>query len=90
MTSNYVHHEIFPLGADATPYRLLTTEHVRTRQVDGREILEVDAPGADACSPTRRCATSSTCCAPATSPSCARSSTTRKPRPTTASSPSSC
>ena len=44
MNSNYVHHEIFPLGPDATPYRLLTTEHVATREVDGREILEVDAP----------------------------------------------
>lgn len=44
MSSNYIHHEIFPLGPDATPYRLLTTEHVRSRQVgDDREILEVDA-----------------------------------------------
>lgn len=43
MSSNYVHHEIFPLGADVTPYRLLTTDHVATRQVDGREILQVDA-----------------------------------------------
>ncbi len=42
MTSNYVHHEIFPLGSDTTPYRLLTTEHVTARDVDGREILEVD------------------------------------------------
>lgn len=42
MSSNYVHHEIFPLGADTTPYRLLTTEHVTARDVDGREILEVD------------------------------------------------
>ena len=42
MVSNYVHHEIFPLGEDTTPYRQLTSEHVRTRQVDGREILEVD------------------------------------------------
>ncbi len=43
MSSNYVHHEIFPLGADTTPYRLLTTEHVTARDVDGREILEVDS-----------------------------------------------
>jgi fumarate hydratase class I len=42
MTENYIHHEMFPLGADTTPYRLLTSEHVGTRQVDGREILEVD------------------------------------------------
>ena len=43
MSSNYVHHEMFPLGEDTTPYRQLTTEHVATREVDGREILEVDA-----------------------------------------------
>ncbi|HYN39859.1 MAG TPA: fumarate hydratase, partial [Rhodospirillales bacterium] len=43
MSANYIHHEIFPLGADATPYRLLSTEHVTTRAVDGREILQVDA-----------------------------------------------
>jgi fumarate hydratase class I len=44
MISNYVHHEMFPLGADTTPYRLLTRDHVGMRKVDGREILEVDTP----------------------------------------------
>ena len=39
MSSNYLHHEMFPMGADATPYRLLTRDHVGTRKVDGREIL---------------------------------------------------
>ena len=34
MTENYIHHEMFPLGDDTTPYRLLTSEHVGTRQVD--------------------------------------------------------
>lgn len=43
MSSNYIHHEIFPLGADNTPYRLLTSEGVTSRSVDGREILEVDS-----------------------------------------------
>src|SRR5512132_2246098 len=42
MSSNYLHHEMFALGEDSTPYRLLTRDHVRTRRLDGREILEVD------------------------------------------------
>ena len=44
MGNNYIHHEIFPLGPDTTPYRLLTTDHVAIREVNGREILEIDAP----------------------------------------------
>jgi fumarate hydratase, class I len=43
MSSTYVHHEIFPLGEDTTPYRLLSIDHVATKRVDGREVLEVDA-----------------------------------------------
>ena len=34
---------IFELGDDSTPYRLLTREHVRTRDVGGKRVLEVDA-----------------------------------------------
>ncbi len=41
--SDYVHHEMFPLGEDKTPYRLLTTDYVSTVDFDGREILKVDA-----------------------------------------------
>ena len=40
--SQFVHHEMFPLGADATPYRLLTTDHVSTVDVDGRKVLKVE------------------------------------------------
>ena len=29
MSSNYLHHEMFPLGADTTPYRLLTARSRR-------------------------------------------------------------
>ena len=32
---------VFELGADDTPYRLLTKDHVSTRDVGGRTILEV-------------------------------------------------
>jgi len=34
--------ELLPLGPDDTPYRLLTTEGVRTLDVGGRSFLEVD------------------------------------------------
>lgn len=40
MGNNDIHHEIFLLGPDTTPYRLLTTDHVATREVNGREILK--------------------------------------------------
>ena len=41
--SDYVHHEMFPMGEDKTPYRLLTTDFVSTVDFDGREILKVDS-----------------------------------------------
>ena len=41
--SDYVHHEMFPLGEDKTPYRLLTTDFVSTVNFDGREMLKVDS-----------------------------------------------
>jgi fumarate hydratase class I len=41
----FVHQPIFELGADTTPYRLLTKDHVATREVAGHTILEV-APAA--------------------------------------------
>ena len=34
---------LFELGDDPTPYRLLTKDHVRTLDVGGRRILQVDA-----------------------------------------------
>jgi fumarate hydratase class I len=40
--NDYLHHEMFPLGEDTTPYRLLTTDYVSTVTLDGREILKVD------------------------------------------------
>ena len=41
--SDYVHHEMFPLGEDTTPYRLLTTDYVSTVNFDGRQFLKVDS-----------------------------------------------
>lgn len=40
--SDFVYHPPFPLGPDATEYRLVTTEGVSTTEFEGREILKVD------------------------------------------------
>ncbi len=40
--SDFVYQEMFALGEDTTPYRLLTTDYVETVAVDGAEILKVD------------------------------------------------
>jgi len=36
------YHEIFPLGEDTTPYRLLTRDHVGVEKFRGREVLTVE------------------------------------------------
>jgi len=41
--SKYVHHDMFPLGADTTtPWRLLSTDSVGTAHFEGETILKVD------------------------------------------------
>ncbi len=40
--SDYIHHEMFPLGPDETPYRQLTADHVGTTTLAGRTVLTVD------------------------------------------------
>jgi fumarate hydratase, class I len=40
--SEYVHQEMFTLGEDTTPYRLLTKDYVSTAQFEGRTVLKVD------------------------------------------------
>ena len=39
---DFQYQELLPLGADETPYRLVTTEGVSTTVVDGRTILKVE------------------------------------------------
>ena len=39
--SDFQYHEMFPLGADETEYRLLSTDHVSTETFDGQEILKI-------------------------------------------------
>ncbi|MBT4888740.1 MAG: fumarate hydratase [Rhodospirillales bacterium] len=41
--SEFVHHEMFPLSGEEPEYRLLTTDYVKTIEVDGQEILKVDS-----------------------------------------------
>ncbi len=40
--SDSAFHELFPLGEDTTDYRLITTDHVGTADLDGQEILTVE------------------------------------------------
>ena len=40
--SDYVHHEMFPLGEDETDYRLVTADHVGIERFNGEEILTVE------------------------------------------------
>ena len=40
--SDFVHHDLFPMGEDKTPYRLLTKDHVQTASFDGQSVLKVD------------------------------------------------
>lgn len=43
--SEFNYQEPFPLGTDTTEYRLLTREHVKVTECNGRRILEVDPQG---------------------------------------------
>ena len=40
--SDFQYHEMFPLSADETEYRLLSTDYVSTGTFDGEEILKID------------------------------------------------
>ena len=42
--NDFVFHELFPLGADETPYRKLTGDHVRQARFDGDAVLKVELP----------------------------------------------
>ena len=43
--SDFVYHELLPVGKDDTPYRHLTADFVSTGTFEGREILKVDSAG---------------------------------------------
>ena len=40
--SDYVHHEMFPLGQVTTPWRKLSGDYVETAEFEGRTVLKVD------------------------------------------------
>lgn len=40
--ADFLYSDLLPTGPDTTPYRLVTTEGVRTVEVDGRTFLQVD------------------------------------------------
>ena len=40
--SDYVHHTMFPLGGDETPYRKLTDQYVSVSEFEGKEIIKID------------------------------------------------
>ncbi len=40
--AGFAYQELLPVGADETPYRLLTADHVSTFSAGGRKFLEVD------------------------------------------------
>ncbi len=43
--SDFVYHELLPVGKDDTPYRHLTADFVSTATFEGRDILKVDSAG---------------------------------------------
>jgi fumarate hydratase, class I len=43
--SEWTYSKLFQLGDDETPYRKITSDHVRVIQVDGRSVLKVDDAG---------------------------------------------
>ncbi len=43
--AEFIYQEPFPVGEDATEYRLLTKEHVNVVECDGRKILKIDPKG---------------------------------------------
>ncbi len=40
--TEYMHHTMFPLGPDETPYRKLTDDYVSVGEFDGRPVLKID------------------------------------------------
>ena len=40
--SEFKYETLFPLGEDITKYRLLTKEHIRIKEFEGKEMLMVE------------------------------------------------
>ena len=88
-TESFSYTELLPLGPDETQYRLVTTEGVSTFETPAGTFLHVE-PAAITTLTAAAMHDIAHFLRPATSPSCARCSTIRRPATTTASSPSTC
>ena len=58
----YKHTPLFPLGADTTPYKKITTDGVRVEKVLGKDMLVVSREALRALSARPRSATSTIIC----------------------------
>eukprot|EP01061_Rhynchopus_euleeides_P047411 TRINITY_DN9491_c0_g1_i1.p1 TRINITY_DN9491_c0_g1~~TRINITY_DN9491_c0_g1_i1.p1 ORF type:complete len:561 (+),score=245.95 TRINITY_DN9491_c0_g1_i1:32-1714(+) len=45
LTKEFHHQDLFPLGEDTTPYKLVTKDHVKVVELGGREFLDIEAEG---------------------------------------------
>ena len=43
--SNFAYHDMFPIGADETPYRKITSDYVDVQSLGGQDILTIDPKG---------------------------------------------
>ena len=77
---------MFPLGADETPYRRHGTDHVTSASFEGRDVLKVEPEALTLLAEQARRDVAHLL-RPGHWPTCAASSTTRKPRTRTASWP---
>ena len=83
-------HELFPLGQDDTPYRKLTGDYVSTATFDGERVVKIEPEALTLLARAGLCRLRASAAARPSGVSCARSSTTPRPRRTTGSSPSIC
>lgn len=85
----FAYTDLLPTGEDTTPYRLVTAQGVSTFEADGRTFLKVE-PEALRTLAEEAIHDIQHYLRPPTSPSCAASSTTRRPPRTTSSWPWTC
>ena len=90
MSAEFAYQEMLPVGADDTPYRLLTADYVSTFEAGGRRFLQVDPEALTLLTKTAMFEIAHLLRPGPPRPARARSSTTPKRRPTTCSSRPSC
>ena len=88
--TEFAYQELLPLGADDTPYRLLTADYVSTFEAGGRRFLQVDPEALTLLTKTGDVRDRAPAAARSPRAARARSSTIPRRRPTTCSSRPSC